>query len=72
MEELRVEVLAVVEHAPEGVEEPAHDGNDGHLLLFAAGEEGFVAGPDLGAALDGDQGGHEQGTAQMPVAGAVG
>jgi hypothetical protein len=49
MEELRVEVLLVMEHAPERVEEPAHEGDEGDFLLFAAGEEGFIGGPDLRA-----------------------
>ena len=59
MEEVWVEVLLVAEHAPEGVEEAAHDGDDRHLLFFAAGEEGLVGGLDLRAALDGDERGHE-------------
>lgn len=71
MEELRIEVLVVMEHAPDGVEEAAHDGHDGDLLLFAAGEEGFVGGADLGAALDGDQSGHEQRQPEVEVAGAA-
>jgi hypothetical protein len=71
MEELRIEVLLVMEHAPDGVEQAAHDGDEGDLLLFAAGEQGFVGGLDLRAALDGDQGGHEERAAQMPVAGAA-
>ncbi len=50
MEELRIEVLLMMEHAPDGVEYPAHDGNDRDLLLFAAGEEGLVAGFDVGCA----------------------
>lgn len=71
MEELRVEVLLVMEHAPDRVKHPAHDGDDGHLLLLAAGEEGFIGGLDLRTALDGDQGGHEKGQAQVPIAGAA-
>ena len=71
MEELRVEVLLVVEHAPDRVEQPAHDGDDRDLLLFAAGQQGFIGGFDLRAALDGHQGGHEQGQAQMAIAGAA-
>lgn len=71
MEELRVEVLLVMKHAPDRVEQAAHDGDDRHLLLLAAGEEGFIGGLDLRAALDGDQGGHEEGQAQMAVAGAA-
>jgi hypothetical protein len=71
MEELRVEVLVVMEHAPDGVEEAAHDGDDRDFFLFAAGEEGLVGGLDLRATLDGDQRGHEQRQAQMAVAGAA-
>ena len=68
MGELRIEALVVMEHAPDGVEEAAHDGDDGDLLLFAAGEEGFVGAADLGAALDGDQSGHEQRQPEVAVA----
>lgn len=71
MEEMRVEVLLVVEHAPEGVEQSARDGDDRDFLLFATGEQGFVGGFDLRAALDRDQGRHEEGVAQVPVAGAA-
>ena len=52
MEELGIEVLVVVEHAPDGVEHPAPEGDEGDLLLFAAGQEGFVGGLDLRAALE--------------------
>ena len=69
MEELRIKVLVVVEHAPDRVEQAAHDGNDRDLLLLATGEQRFVGGFDLRAALDGDQGGHEEREAQVPVAG---
>ena len=69
MEEMRVEVLLVMEHAPDRVEQPAHDGDEGDLLLFAASQEGLVGGFDLRAALDGDQGRHEEREAQVPVAG---
>ena len=71
MEELRIEVLLVVKHAPDRVKHPAHDGDDRHLLLFAAGKEGFVGGFDVRAALDGDQRGPEEREAQVAVAGAA-
>ena len=71
MEELWIELLLVMEHAPDRMEHPAHDGDDRNLLLFAAGEERLIVGTDLGAALDGYQGRHEEGEAQMPVAGAA-
>src|SRR4029434_4587561 len=71
MEELRVEVLLVAKHAPEGVEQPAHDGDDGHFLLLAAGEQGLIGGLEAGAALDAAQGGYEERQASVPVAGAT-
>jgi hypothetical protein len=71
MKELRVKVLLVMEHAPDRVEQPAHDGDERHLLLFAAGEQVLVGGFYLRAALDGDQGRHEQGQAQVAIAGAA-
>ena len=71
MKELRVKVSLVMEHAPDRVEQPTHDGDDRDLLLLAAGEETFVSGLDLRAALDGDQRGHEQGQAQVTIAGAA-
>ena len=71
MEELRIEVLLVMKHAPDRMEQAAHEGDDRDFLLFAAGQEGFVGGLDLRAALDGDQGGHEQCAAEVPVAGAA-
>jgi hypothetical protein len=39
------------------------------FFLLAAGDEGLVGGLDLGAALDGHQSGHEEGEAQVPIAG---
>ena len=71
MEELRVEVLMVMKHAPDCVKQTAHDGNDGHFLLLAAGEQALIGGLDLRAALEGDQGGHKERQAQVPVAGAT-
>ena len=71
MEVLRVEVLAVPEHAPDRVEEPAHDGDERHLLLLAAGEQGFIGGLDVWTTLDGDQCRHEERETQVPVAGAA-
>ena len=55
MEELRVEVLLVVEHPPDRVEQAAHDGDEGDLLFLATGEQGFIGGLDLRAAPDGHQ-----------------
>jgi hypothetical protein len=52
-----------MKHAPDDVEKASHDG-DGHFLLLAAG------GLEVRAALDGDQGGHKERQAQVPVAGA--
>jgi hypothetical protein len=71
MEEVGVEVLLVVEHAPDRVEEATHDGDEGDFLFLAAGQERLVGGFDLRAALDGDQGGHEESAAQVAVAGAA-
>ena len=47
MEELRIEGLLVVEHAPDRMEQAAHEGDDGDFLFFAAGEERLVGGLDL-------------------------
>ena len=71
MEELWVKVLLVVKHAPDRVEEAAHDGDNRDLLFLAAGQQGVIGGFNLRAALDGDQGGHEQRTTQVAVAGAT-
>ena len=71
MEELGIEGLLMAEEAPEGVEEAAHEGDDGDFLPLAAGEEGFVGGAEVGAALDGDEHGHEEGVAEVAVASAA-
>jgi hypothetical protein len=71
MEELRVEVLLVVEHAPEGVEKAAHQCHDRHILLLPTGQQRFVGGADLRAALDSHQHGHEERMPQVAVAGAA-
>ena len=63
MEALRIKRLLMMEHAPEGVEEAAHDRDERDLLLFTAGEQRLIGGFDLWTALDGDQGRHEQGQA---------
>ena len=68
IEERRVEGLLMVKDAPDGVEEFAHDGDDRLLGFLAPVEESLIAGFNLLVALDRDQGGHEEGGAQMDVA----
>ena len=45
----------MVEDAPDGVKQFAHDGDDGHLRLLGAGEKVLVAGFDLRTVLDGNE-----------------
>lgn len=71
MEELRVEVLLVMEHTPDGVEHPAHNGNGSHLGFLAAGEQGVIGSLDLRAVADSYQRRHEQSQTQVAVAGAA-
>jgi hypothetical protein len=46
MEELRVEVLLVAEHAQESMKEPTHGGDEVDFLFLSRGERSFKAGLD--------------------------
>ena len=59
----------MMKDAPDGVEEFAHDGDDGLLGFLAAREQCFVAGLDLCVAADGDQGWQKESRAQVDIAG---
>ena len=43
----------MMEDAPDGMKEFAHNGDDGLLGFLAAGKEGLVAGGDLRVVADG-------------------
>ena len=47
MKELRVEVLAVMEHAPDRVEEAAHDGDEGDIFLSVLASASPLGPPPL-------------------------
>ena len=51
----------MVKDAPDGVEEFAHDRDDGLLGFLAPLEESLIAGFNVFVALDGNQGRHEEG-----------
>ena len=57
----------MVNDAPDGVEEFAHDGDDRLLGFLAAPEESLVTGFNLFVALDRNQGGHKERGAEMDV-----
>jgi hypothetical protein len=51
------EVLVVLEHSMDRMEEPPHDGDVGLHLGLSSTEKMLVEGPDVRLPLDGDQAG---------------
>ena len=58
----------MVKDAPDGVEEFAHDGDDGLFGFLAASQESLIAGIDLRAVTDGHQCRQKERGTQMGVA----
>ena len=61
--------LVIFEHGMEGVQEFAHDGDQGLHFEFAFGEQVLIEGSQVGIKLHGDQGGHVEAVAQVLIAG---
>ena len=64
-----IEGLMGFEHGVKGMQEFAHDSDQGLHFMFALGEQVMIEGAQVGLVLDGDQRGHEQGVAQVGIAG---
>jgi hypothetical protein len=61
--------LMSFEHGVEGVQEFAHDGDEGLHFDFALGEQMLIEGAQVGVVAHGDEGGHVEGVAQVFIAG---
>ena len=61
--------LVVFPHAEDGVQELAHDGDQGLEFFFAPVEQMVIEGAQMRIVLHGDQGGHIESAAQVAVAG---
>ena len=61
--------LMVFEHGVNGVQEFAHDGDEGLHFEFAFGQQVLIESAQVGVVLDGDESGHKQGVAQVFISG---